>query len=725
MDNKRTYLTVSLMFLKRSFYVLFFLLLAHSISLKFGLVKQTLAVCYVSGSTNQSSPSITVRTSGDKPGMDGLEEYHDKVVYKLWNANNGSFIREQNQTIPHPFMPAGYSATFSNLNTCSAYRVTVEYTSTTRGGVVYCGDYIASFNCPPTNTPTRVPTSTPTRVPTNTPTRTPTPGGGGGATNTPTRTPTRTPGSATNTPTRVPTNPPPGGPGGSLSGYVYDKDTGDRVTRGTVCIYEQTPYGLAPPIGTNGRYTQDTQDLSSSGTYMFTDLRSTNDEGGPAQYLIQLCGNNGWKYYDPPGGIWRNVPLGSVRNFSLEKLAPTATRTPTQTRTPTLTPTPSQNRLTLKGKILKYDPDTDTCSQNGGFNATLNIYNDTSLWDSVTSSNGQFNFSKLGNNGIYSVALDAPGHELHATITATDGRKLFNDPSGVYSLGNISRDTDLTIDFCMRERSELPWFMTSIGNIRQGVIRNPVPLAANGTYYFPDSPENPIFYSTAGTIFKGNTSLKWVSQQESERNASNMSGSVSFSFYKNRAEKIGRLNTLTTLPTNEIARLGDGFVHYVDGDIRIDNIVNIPSGKRLVVLAEKNIIINNTINVDPTSLLIFAAKENIEIGSNVGENPAPTASSATPDITAILSAEQNIVIQGTGIPCPNSGDKQLVVSGTLIANASRPFGKSGSGKVTLNRDLCADNTRYPVLYVKPQLNIITKLTDFYKNSSTTWTEVAP
>jgi hypothetical protein len=144
--------------------------------------------------------------------------------------------------------------------------------------------------------------------------------------------------------------------------------------------------------------------------------------------------------------------------------------------------------------------------------------------------------------------------------------------------------------------------------------------------------------------------------------------------------------------------------------------------KKIIIIADGNITINGDISTGAGGILILAAQQNVVIGAGVGS----AANSSAFNIAAILSAEEDVVIEGrttTGV-CPTN-DERLNINGTIIANAARPFATGESGDVINNRTLCASNAQYPVLYVQPRLNFIVNLTDLYTTSTNLWNEVAP
>ncbi|HRN96439.1 MAG TPA: hypothetical protein PLD54_03260 [Candidatus Levybacteria bacterium] len=363
----------------------------------------------------------------------------------------------------------------------------------------------------------------------------------------------------------------------------------------------------------------------------------------------------------------------------------------------------------------------------GGINSILQSDNVDQL--------GRYTLSGATNvSSPYALYVVQSGYSIIGVRNADSGNFIGTVPSNSYPLS-----VPLTgiRSFCLSNNTTaaLPWFMTSIGSVRQQSISNPVPEGQSPTIGTTDAS---IFYSTKGDANLGKTSLnKWIVDQEYTRGvpAVNKPGNASFSFYKHRAETAGvNLNTLLpSCPTNgtgtciisNIQNLSlDAGVYYYAGDIIITGdttITNTP--KRYVILAGKNITLQGNVRLvnTPNSIIIFAAKNNIIVSPTVGTTPL---SSSDYNIQAILSAENNIELQSND-SCPTP-DTRLNIEGTLIANADNPFGQElGGGILNNKRTLCAQNVSFPSLYVKSRLSFITQLSDFYKVSSKFWNEVAP
>ncbi len=437
------------------------------------------------------------------------------------------------------------------------------------------------------------------------------------------------------------------------------------------------------------------------------------------------------------------ISLSSIPNRTLTSLNPqnkTVVRatTPTYydfglrvvvpTVAPTNQPTATYN---LTGNVYE-DTGGNTCSSGATAlpNTLIRLYRQSTQLRTTTGQNYVFTGS-TNPTQQHSLAASRAGYSVIGIRLGTS-----SGPFTSHSLSDVSiTDLTNTMDFCLRNNTIVnsPWFMTEIGSVRQQIISNNVP---SGRLPTTQNSSASVFYSTAGFTFLGHNeaaSLKWRVDYEYEETPSvNREGNASFSFYKNRAETTGtQFYSLPGCPaagtpgncvyTGNINSLPENRVYLTTGNLTFTNNSTIDSAKRYIFLASGNITINGRVLVNnANSLVIFAAKEDLLVGSSVGGTSTDTAF----HIQSILTAENDIILQST-TTCPTSG-LRLNVEGTLVANADNPFGVDRNGGILDNRrDLCAQNTQYPSLYVKPRLSFIIQLSDFYKISSKFWNEVAP
>jgi hypothetical protein len=469
--------------------------------------------------------------------------------------------------------------------------------------------------------------------------------------------------------------------------------------------------------GTSVNYAYTT---NSSGNYTAT---QPSTGGGNLDVQVRLVGGiyNGWTASTPASGQYTNISRGSTRNFVI---CPPVTAT----ATPTSAPTISYN---LTGNVYE-DTENNTCSSGATLlsNSTIRMYRQSTQLRTATGQD--YNFSGSTNpSQAHTLSVSRAGY---STVGISNGN--LTGPFTAYSLSDYPiSDFTNTVSFCLKNNSLInsPWFMTTIGSVRQPEITNNVPAGQSPTTN--DSAAS-VFYSTSGFTFLGrneSANTKWRIDDEYENvPAINRQGNASFTFYKNRAKTTG--TQLYALPgcqsegtpsnctySGDINSLPENRVYYVEGNLTLNNSSAIIGAKRYIFLANGNITINGSIILNNSNtLIIFAAKNNLIVGPAVGGTPSSSAF----HIQSILTAENDIILQNTAV-CPTSG-LRLNIEGTLVANADNPFGIDLDGGILDNRrDLCSQNASYPSLFVKPRLSFIVQLSDFYKISSKFWNEVAP
>lgn len=511
-------------------------------------------------------------------------------------------------------------------------------------------------------------------------------------------------------PTATPTNTPVP-PSSDVSVQVRKRNTNGTTTAlsgATATLYEQSFTGA---LVNRGNVT-----TNSLGVGTWNGLT-----GGTYGYRITLT-NNGtgrstWTIVSPASGLnyYSNVPLGSSRTFLLQE--PTAaTATPTN---------PPGIPYTLTGIIFNDHNNDGTCEagspQLPGTSITLNT-NTGILLNSTTGSTYNFSGNTPTNQTILTVLNNtAPGYTMKGVRTSASGA-FTPHTSSSYPV-NFGTTPNQVVHFCMGAITieDNPWFMTSIGSVRQQRISNPVPDGQSPTTGTTDAS---VFYSTAGIAFLGEaTGTKWkVDEEYDEVPAYNKPGNASYSFYMNRAATTGTEIFTINSPYTNLNTLTENRVYRAEGDLVINGNSSINGPKRLVILADGDIRINGNITVNhPNSLIILAAKKDIVISQTVGGAPNATAF----NIQAILTAENDIIVESNPASCPTS-DLRLNVEGSLVANSDNPFGREINGGILRNqRNLCTNNANYPSLFVKSRLSFITELSDFYKVSSRFWNEVAP
>jgi Mg-chelatase subunit ChlD len=124
--------------------------------------------------------------------------------------------------------------------------------------------------------------------------------------------------------------------------------------------------------------------------------------------------------------------------------------------------------------------------------------------------------------------------------------------------------------------------------------------------------------------------------------------------------------------------------------------------------------------------LVFSVKNDIIMHETIGRAPGEYSSARAADpsikgLEGIYVADRNIILSSFG-SCGEreAEDLQLFVDGALIMNAA---GKGGN--LEIERTLCADNTKYPTLIVRPRLDIILSLPSRVRQETNIWKELAP
>lgn len=406
-----------------------------------------------------------------------------------------------------------------------------------------------------------------------------------------------------------------------------------------------------------------------------------------------------------------------------------------QTSTPTPIPEPATS--IIEGSVVSNPSGEcsliDAIPADPGIQVNINNSNGDSNGSYTTGPDGNYLISvtDLPNAGQY-ITLSNIGSQT-VTCVLINGVPNTDITSATYGPFDITNIDNIT--FILKPNK--PWFMTEIGDVRQPSIQNNVPVGKLPTKIGSTAS---IFYSTSVSALLGAANQLndiWrVDAEYSQVNAINRPGNASFTFYKQRQEQnsgVDRASLPGCRPNEDcnfiadLHALVDQTFYYVSGNLNFNpqgGNTSIRPDSRIIILAEGDITINKNVLVTGSdSLLIFAAKNDIIITEEVGEsNPL----SESPNIQAILSAENNVEIKGKA-NCPAEPDLRLNIEGSLIANADNPFGiDSNGGKLIYDsRTLCAQDANNPVLYVKPRLSFITSLSDFYKVSTSTWNEVEP
>lgn len=155
-------------------------------------------------------------------------------------------------------------------------------------------------------------------------------------------------------------------------------------------------------------------------------------------------------------------------------------------------------------------------------------------------------------------------------------------------------------------------------------------------------------------------------------------------------------------------------IYRANGNLSL-NAFNFPTNQDYVILVNGDLTINGRITVPVGSTAIFSATGNITVDRNVGE----AASSSSPTIQGIYSADRSFIVSGIN-NCATGADLRLNVAGTVITNA----GAIG-GSFQNNRDLCAQDPFYPTVQFQERADFILNTPNFLKVPNFTYQEIAP
>jgi hypothetical protein len=157
-------------------------------------------------------------------------------------------------------------------------------------------------------------------------------------------------------------------------------------------------------------------------------------------------------------------------------------------------------------------------------------------------------------------------------------------------------------------------------------------------------------------------------------------------------------------------------VYIAQGDLYLNGSgYTFPGGKNFIILINGDLFINEKIIVPVGSTVIFSAKGDITVSESIGE----AATSTSPTIEGVYSADYNFITDIDGNNCPTA-DLRLNIEGSVIANAGR-----GGGTFINNRHLCDINASDPSVSFIERPDFILNYPSFIKQRVRIWQEVAP
>jgi hypothetical protein len=156
-------------------------------------------------------------------------------------------------------------------------------------------------------------------------------------------------------------------------------------------------------------------------------------------------------------------------------------------------------------------------------------------------------------------------------------------------------------------------------------------------------------------------------------------------------------------------------IYIANGNLILTSNYTFPASKDYVILVNGNLTINGSITVPNSSTVTFSVKGDIIVGTTVGVLSSSTATS----IEGFYSTDRNFIINGIN-DCDIGADRRLNIGGSIVTNAALL-----GGSLRNNRNLCADNARFPSLQITERPDFILNAPQFIQSSQTIWREVAP
>lgn len=145
-----------------------------------------------------------------------------------------------------------------------------------------------------------------------------------------------------------------------------------------------------------------------------------------------------------------------------------------------------------------------------------------------------------------------------------------------------------------------------------------------------------------------------------------------------------------------------------------------PAGKNFVFLIDGDLRIETEIEVPTSSTVTFSVSGDITVAQDVGyaANVCPT-NLGTTQLQGFYSADGSIILEGVD-DCSVGPDKMLGIDGTFVVNA----GLSG-GTMQNNRTLCTANLTHPTFFMRSRPDFLLHAPDFIRSPNYVWQEVAP
>lgn len=363
-------------------------------------------------------------------------------------------------------------------------------------------------------------------------------------------------------------------------------------------------------------------------------------------------------------------------------------------------------------------------------------------------------------SGTYSLTTTLPfGYSVYSTqgdLTKRSNSYMFPLAATGYPGWNSATNTE-TVNFCVSNIN--PWFQVSQGDIRMQKVNDSL---FPGNYVSSDANSPSIVTSTASyyNFGLGHASslcgalvpnCYTIDYEYAYNNLSQAEkGRLSYDFYKARAQQAGvTIQPLTaasgyTLSNLDLKNL-NGVYEVSDPSGPVNAVITGYTHKnnngRVVLLVKGDVTIKTPIKVSPSAnnIFILAAQGSITIDPLVGTyiasptHPLDTASTyatdvyTVTDLDGIYSAKGSFTVGTLGNSCRDgvTEDRKLNIGGTVVADSLYSFSYTRSGQFDNQRSLCINDRTYPSVKIFPRYDMITSMSDFYKENIFTWKEVQP
>jgi hypothetical protein len=147
----------------------------------------------------------------------------------------------------------------------------------------------------------------------------------------------------------------------------------------------------------------------------------------------------------------------------------------------------------------------------------------------------------------------------------------------------------------------------------------------------------------------------------------------------------------------------------------------IGTNKNYIFLVNGDIQIISDIHIPVGSTSLFSSSRDTTIASTVvhATNDSSCGMPGTTDVDGVYSTDRNFIIgSNPSLSCPDTVDKQLIMGGSITANA----GKMG-GSFQMNRSLCTDNATTPAFRITERPDFLLNAPELFKTTNVIYSEL--